>query len=270
MMLGLLSLPLMAQSNFATIEGRIEDPSHQAVSGARVEVRSKATGAVRVTATNESGLFEVASLPPAEYSVQAQAPGFSPLVREVMVEVGQHMTLDLALSVTEKRETVAVTATAETLKTQDASLGEVVESKSVENLPLNGRMLLDLALTVPGAHLGHGAQTGDMSALYWRPGQRSAITIGGNRPNANYFLLDGATNTDPTFNTMNLSPSPDQCRSSRYKPAAIPPNWAAQAAARLTSSPGRARAGFTGQHTSSSAMTHWMPAPGTKCRARAI
>jgi outer membrane receptor for ferrienterochelin and colicin len=54
-----------------------------------------------------------------------------------------------------------------------------------------------------------GAQTGDMSPLYWRPGQRSAITIGGNRPDANYYLLDGVTNTDPTFNTMNLSLSPD-------------------------------------------------------------
>ena len=64
-------------------------------------------------------------------------------------------------------------------------------------------------LTVPGAHVSHGAQTGDMSPLYWRPGQRSAVSIGGNRPNANYFLLDGTTNTDPTFNTLNLSPSPD-------------------------------------------------------------
>lgn len=48
-----------------------------------------------------------------------------------------------------------------------------------------------------------------MNPLYWRPGQRSAVSIGGNRTNANYFLLDGATNTDPTFNTLNLSPSPD-------------------------------------------------------------
>jgi len=208
-LLSLLSLSLAAQSNFATIEGRIEDSSHAAVSGARVQVRAKATGAVRSTVTNESGLFEVASLPPAQYSVEASAQGFSTLVREITVEVGQHMTLDLTLSVTERRETVGVTAAAETLKTQDVSLGEVVESKSVQDLPLNGRMLVDLALTVPGAHLGHGAQSGDMSALYWRPGQRSAITIGGNRPNANYFLLDGATNTDPTFNTMNLSPSPD-------------------------------------------------------------
>ncbi len=64
-------------------------------------------------------------------------------------------------------------------------------------------------LTVPGAHVSHGAQTGDMNPLYWRPGQRSAISVGGNRPNANYFLLDGATNADPTFNTQNFSASPD-------------------------------------------------------------
>lgn len=209
MLLGLLSLSLHAQSNFATIEGRIEDSSHRAISGARVQVRAAATGAVRSSVTNEAGLYEFASLTPARYSVEAGAPGFAPLTREITVEVGQHMTLDLGLSVTEKRESIAVSAGAETLKTQDVSLGEVVESRSVADLPLNGRMLVDLALTVPGAHLGHGAQTGDMSALYWRPGQRSAITIGGNRPNANYFLLDGATNTDPTFNTMNFSPSPD-------------------------------------------------------------
>src|SRR5450759_3521322 len=70
-------------------------------------------------------------------------------------------------------------------------------------------MLIDLVLTVPGAHESHGAQTGNMNPLYWRPGQRSAVSIGGSRPNGNYFLLDGTTDTDPTFNTLNLSPSPD-------------------------------------------------------------
>jgi hypothetical protein len=48
-----------------------------------------------------------------------------------------------------------------------------------------------------------------MNPLYWRPAQRSAVSIGGARPNANYFLLDGSTDTDPTFNTLSLSPSPD-------------------------------------------------------------
>lgn len=212
-----LALSARGQSNFGTVDGRIEDESRAAISGARVTIRAKATGAIRTTTTNDAGLFEVASLPPAQYSVEASAPGFSPIVREITLEVGGHMGLDLVLAVGEKRDTVAVVAFAETLKTQDVSLGEVVEPKSIQDLPLNGRMLIDLALTVPGAHLGHGAQTGDMSALYWRPGQRSAITIGGNRPNANYFLLDGATNTDPTFNTMNLSPSPDAVQEFQVK-----------------------------------------------------
>jgi hypothetical protein len=72
-------------------------------------------------------------------------------------------------------------------------VGEVIESVAVHDLPLNGRMLMDLMLTVPGSHVSHGAQTGNMNPLYWRPGQRSAVSIGGNRPNANYFLLDGTT-----------------------------------------------------------------------------
>lgn len=80
--------------------------------------------------------------------------------------------------------------------------GEVIEPVAIRESPLNGRMQIDLVLTLPGAHLSHGAQAGDMNPLYWRPGQRSAMSIGGNRPNANYFLLDGATNTDPTFNTL--------------------------------------------------------------------
>src|SRR5581483_1766270 len=142
-------------------------------------------------------------------TVEVQATGFSRLNKTIRVEVGQAMRLDLELAVGEKREFIEVTGATELLKTSDASIGEVVETKSVQELPLNGRMLLDLAVTVPGAHVSHGAQTGDMNPLYWRPGQASAISFGGNRPNANYFLIDGATNADPTFNTQNISLSPD-------------------------------------------------------------
>lgn len=164
---------------------------------------------MRSVVSNLEGLYEFAGVAPGEYELQAEAPGFHPFTRKVRLEVGQQMRLDLVLSLGEASESVVVSANAEVLKTADASLGAVIEQQSIRELPLNGRMLLDLALTVPGAHTSHGAQRGDMNPLYWRPGQPSALSIGGNRPNANYFLLDGATNTDPTFNTQNLSLSPD-------------------------------------------------------------
>jgi hypothetical protein len=200
---------MYAQSNFATLSGKLQDPAQTPISGARVTVTAKTTAAARQTSTNYQGLFEVPNLVPGDYSLQVSADGFADLKRDVVLEVGQHMGLDLSLQLGGKYETVSVIASAESLNTQDASIGEVVEPKSIQDLPLNGRMLIDLALTVPDAHVSHGAQTGDMSPLYWRPGQRSALTIGGNRPNANFYLLDGVTNTDPTFNTMNLSLSPD-------------------------------------------------------------
>src|SRR5215467_2630502 len=115
MLLGLLSVCLYGQGNFASIEGRIVDSSQRPVSGARIEIRAKSTGAIRSTVTNDAGLFEVPSLPPAEYLVEAAAEGFTPVNRDIAVEVGQHMTLDLTLTITGRRETIAVIAMAETL-----------------------------------------------------------------------------------------------------------------------------------------------------------
>jgi len=207
-----LTTSLFGQANFGTISGKVEDPSHSPVAAAEVMVQAKDTGAIRKYTTNAEGFFDAVDLAPGTYSVNVRIPGFSVLMREVTLEVGQKMGLDLMLSLGEQRETLSVTAAAETLKTQDATIGEVVEQSSVHDLPLNGRMLLDLALTVPGSHMGHGAQTGTSNPLYWRPGQASAISVGGNRPNANYFLLDGVINTDPTFNTQNFSASPDAVR----------------------------------------------------------
>jgi hypothetical protein len=198
-----------AQSNFAVVSGSVTDPQKLPVATATVSFRASATGEVRQFTTNDHGLFEAAALLPGDYEISAEAPGFAPNAQSLRLEVGQHATIEIFMKVGAVQQTAQVQGTAEVLRTSDASVGEVVEPKSVRDLPLNGRMLIDLVLTVPGAHVGFGAQTGQTNPLYWRPGQRSAVVIGGGRSNANFFLLDGATNTDPTFNTQNLSPSPD-------------------------------------------------------------
>ncbi|MDT7808913.1 MAG: hypothetical protein QOJ70_2726 [Acidobacteriota bacterium] len=209
--------PVSGQSNYATVGGTVFDPQRQMVAGATVEVTSASTQAVRQANTGEQGAFQITGLLPGEYTLAVEAQGFAPLTQTVNLEVGQQTTLEIELKISSVSTSVEVKGEAAVLRTTDASVGEVVEPKSIRSLPLNGRMLIDLVLTVPGAHESHGAQSGDMSPLYWRPGQRSAVSIGGNRPNANYFLLDGATNTDPTFNTLNLSPSPDAVQEFRVQ-----------------------------------------------------
>lgn len=212
--LGLLCLlvfaiPAWAQSNYAVLSGSITDPQQRPVAGASVQLKAQATGATRHLLTNSQGLFEAPGLLPGDYELRSEAKGFAPAVRTLRLEVGQQLTMAIVLSLAAINQTVEVGGRAEVLHTSDSSVGEVVEPASIQNLPLNGRMLVDLVLTVPGAHVGFGAQEGDKNPLYWRPGQRSAVVIGGSRPNANFFLLDGVSNTDPTFNTQNLSPSPD-------------------------------------------------------------
>lgn len=204
-----LALPANAQSNYGVVKGTVTDPQHLPVVGAALQMKAVSTGATRHLVTNRQGIFEASALLPDDYVLTTEAPGFARQTQSVRLEVGQELAVAVSLTVNPVKQGVDVTGANEVLHTSDASVGEVVEPKSIGELPLNGRMLIDLVLTVPGAHVGFGAQTGSTNPLYWRPGQRSAVVLGGSRPNANFFLLDGATNTDPTFNTQNLSPSPD-------------------------------------------------------------
>jgi hypothetical protein len=205
----LFALPLYAQSNYAVLQGSVLDPQHRPIPGASIRLVESTTGATRNVVSDQNGLYEMDGVEPGAYTLTVDRRGFKQGIQALNLEVGQQMTLDLPLQVGADAESVTVASSGELLKTQDASVGEVVDQRSVDSLPLDGRMLIDLVLTVPGAHISHGAATGDMNALYWRPGQRSAVSIGGSRPNGNYFLLDGATNTDPTFSTQNFSASPD-------------------------------------------------------------
>lgn len=206
------AMPVLGQSNYASLTGIVTDAQHLPVAGGTILLTAASTGASRHVVTSQDGCFEVAALLPDDYELKTPANGFATATQSLRLEVGQKLALEISLKVGAVTEGVQVTAANEVLRTTDASVGEMVEPQFIRELPLNGRMLIDLVLTVPGAHVGIGAQTGSTNPLYWRPGQLSAVVIGGSRPNANYFLLDGATNTDPTFSTQNLSPSPDAVR----------------------------------------------------------
>ena len=174
------SSSLLAQSNYGVIAGTVTDAQHLPIAGATVQLTASSTGAIRRVVTNQQGLFEAPALLPDDYQMNVEAPGFASSLQPVRLEVGQKLALDIPLTVGSIKQDVKVTAGSEVLRTTDASVGEVVEQKSIQELPLNGRMLIDLVLTVPGTHIGFGAQTGSTNPLYWRPGQRSAVVIGNN------------------------------------------------------------------------------------------
>ena len=205
----LLPACMRAQTNFANVQGVVRDPQHLPIGRADVTLRSAGTGAARHIVTNTIGIYDAPAMATGSYQVSVAVPGFAMVTRQVTLEVGQHLTLDFDLQLASVDQAVAVKSGSVAIDSTRTSVGEVIEPRAIEDLPLNGRMILDLALTVPGAHMGAGAQQGNVNPLYWRPGQNSALSLGGARPNTNYFLLDGGTNTDPTFWTQNLSVSPD-------------------------------------------------------------
>lgn len=205
----LLTTPCRAQINLASVEGIVSDPSGRALPGARLTLTADATGLTRTTVANAAGQYSFPALDPGSYTLRVQAKPLVAAPQRFTLEVNQRLRLDLALKLGTVVREVEVVAGPQMLRTDNASLGEVVEPAMVRNLPLNGGHLLDLALLAPGVHAGSGAATGNANPLYWRPLQDSALVTGGARPNANNYLLDGATDVDPTFNTLTLSPATD-------------------------------------------------------------
>jgi len=148
----LVSLAAFAQSNYSVLSGTLLDPQGRPLAGAAVQITALSTRAERRVNSNGQGIFQVPALLPGEYQLTVQASGFATLTRNLQLEVGQQLSLDLTLSVAGAKDVVEVGAQAPALHTTDAAVGEVVEPVSIRELPLNGRMLIDLVLTVPGAH----------------------------------------------------------------------------------------------------------------------
>ncbi len=125
-----------AQSNYAVVRGSVLDPQHRPVAGARIHLTSTDTGAQRDVVANDTGLYEIAGVRPGSYELTVEGSGFQQAKERLNLEVGQQATVDINLLVGTAVQNVTVEASAgELLKTQDASVGEVVDQRSVDSLP---------------------------------------------------------------------------------------------------------------------------------------
>ncbi len=194
-----VSSPAWAQYQ-ASITGRVKDPSGAVIPGASVVATDLQNGFTYQTTTNSTGYYTVTSLPPGNYKVKVSAKGFRTFVQSgIILVVSQHATVNAQLKVGATTQTVTVTGTAPLLQAQNGTTGQNVNRSLINNLPLVGRSVFDLAFLTPGVSPAPTSVFGpNTMANNW-------VSNGGRNATAD-ILIDGITTTAPEQNTQFLDP----------------------------------------------------------------
>ena len=190
-LLVLLTAVLPAQEFRATITGRVTDASGAIIAGAKVDATNQATSQVASTVTDAAGIYTIPLLQPGTYTVTASATGFKNYLHAgIVLNTGDRTGVDIQMEVGEVQQTVTVSAETPLLETQTATLGFVVNTTDVTEIPLNGRNPYMLATLSPSVNYMGSQQ-------FQRPFDNGAIaewSINGGLSSKNEFLLDGAPN----------------------------------------------------------------------------
>jgi hypothetical protein len=195
-----------AQTDQGTISGSIRDSSGASIPGAKVTLTDTATGFVITETTDASGNYTATPLKLGTYTVKVEAKGFAAATQDnVQVNVSTITTADLQLGVEGTSQNVVVTSAPPSLQTEEASTGQVVSSKVINDTPLNGRNFTFIAQlsagVTPSEQGSRGANKGDFSA-------------NGQRSEQNNFILDGVDNNAELVDFLNgasfvIKPPPD-------------------------------------------------------------
>lgn len=199
--------PAQAQSEMATLTVSVSDASGAAVPGATVVLTHTATNSRRELVSGIDGRAVIPALAPGLYDAAVTLDGFKQFRDSgLRLLVGQAATLPVRLDPGNVSEVVEVTASVPLLDITSAARGTVITEEKVHALPLNGRQFIQLALLAPGVNSGGRAVQQNATG---RLNTTGGVSIGGGRTNNTLFLIDGATNTDPDYNSLNYSPSID-------------------------------------------------------------
>ncbi len=194
MLLGVM--PLHAQVDTGTILGTVTDSSGAPVRGATVTLTNEGTSTTLSTATNSDGGYKFTPVTVGSYKLSASFQGFQTVTeRGVKVNVGADVVADFSLKPGQVSEIVEVTSTTPVLQTQNASVGEVIDSRSIEGLSLNGRNFTFLAQLAPGVTTPQADTRGNAAS--------GAFAANGLRPAQNNYLLDGIDNNSDTVDFLN-------------------------------------------------------------------
>jgi len=193
---------LFAQSTTGNILGQVTDQSGAVIAKVVVTVTNTLTGEAHSIATNDQGQYVIPHLPVGVYRVEAQPAGFKRTIRDgVTLAVNEEARADLILEVGKTTEEVEVHADTTQVNTYTSELGELVDQKKVEDLPLNGRNVYSLLVTLPGAS-SNNAQTVPSR-------DNNTFVVNGGRATTNSCFIDGGFNNDIWRNNCSTPPNPD-------------------------------------------------------------
>ncbi len=197
----------VAQSPKGTITGTVSDIQGARVPNVAVSALHVETQIPYKTASSEDGTYVIPSLPVGRFEVTASAPGFKSFKRtDVILEVSQRLRLDIVLELGALTETVTVTGEVSRVRTEESTLGTVVERQRIEQMPMNGRHVFSLVNLMPGVRFRFRNQTGFAEITNQNFSQ---ISFNGGPVYGNQFFLDGGTNTVPVHNEISVVPMVD-------------------------------------------------------------
>ena len=180
---------LRAQSTFGTVDGTLTDPSGAALAGAKVTLTNTGTQETRTQPTGDEGLYKFVNVVPGPYRLDFEKEGFKHVTREgVVVQVQQDTHIDVSLPVGQASESVEVTAESPLLQIETSSLGDVVDQRKANELPLNGRNIFNLVTISPGA-IAQGGAGG--TPVGQNPFSYGNYQVGGSFANQSAEYLDG-------------------------------------------------------------------------------
>jgi hypothetical protein len=192
----LTGISLQAQVDTGAITGAVTDASGAVVKGAKVTLTNEGTAQSLSTVTGSDGVYDFSPVRIGSYQLETSAQGFKKEVQNhIVVDVSATVLVNFKLQPGAVSETVEVTTSAPILQSEDASVGQVVDQRSVNDLPLNGRNFTFLAQLAAGVNTPQADTRGNAAS--------GAFSANGNRPAQNNYLLDGIDNNSDTVDFLN-------------------------------------------------------------------
>src|SRR5271168_2069367 len=189
--------PLLYGQASGSFSGTVSDKAGAVVSAATVKVTSQGTGISRVATTDDSGHYLIPLLPVAFYTIRVESPGFQASEqKDVRLQVDEHREIDFTLAPASVSSTVEVNATEVAVETANPTLGQVITSEQVADLPLNGRNFVQLATLTPGTTASTSPVSFFNGAASSEASTRGSfsLSVGGSREQSTDWLLDGNDN----------------------------------------------------------------------------